>query len=224
MRRSVILSAAVALSALSNPAIASDRGFYLGFDIGQGSVDSDQRALDRSLVNAFAQLGVAVLSGSSEVSEDALTYGVILGYQFLPYLALEASYIDMGEFEYKARGTLSDGGGTAPGNFSISASGKAPTLSALGILPFADTWSVFGRLGVAFADVDYDVRLTVADQRASLSESDSSQNFLWGAGVGYTAGPWTSRVEYQQIQDLGSDSVTGKGDGSRIVFAAIYKF
>lgn len=43
-------------------------------------------------------------------------------------------------------------------------------------------------------------------------------------GLGYRAGQWTTRLEYQQAQDVGENSILGKADVSRIVLGAIYRF
>jgi hypothetical protein len=36
--------------------------------------------------------------------------------------------------------------------------------------------------------------------------------------------PRTTRLEYQQAQDVGENSILGKADVSRIVLGAIYRF
>lgn len=222
--RTVISAAVLAsLVGLSAPAVA-DSGFYVGFDLGQGSVDADQGGLDGTLIDAFDSVGLDVLDGTSSVSEDGFSYGLILGYQFLPYLAVEASYVDVGRLEYRARGTVSDGISTAEGRYGMDAEAKGPTLSALGILPFADYWSVYGRLGVFFADVKYEQSLTIDGASGSASDSSSSENLFWGVGAGYTQASWTLRLEYQQYMDLGDEDVAGEADASRITIGAIYSF
>ena len=115
MRRFIFAALAVA-GAIGTANAGEEAGFYVGFDAGQSSVDLDQRGLDNSLISIFNDLGFAVLDGSSETSEDSFTYGLILGYQVLPWLALEATYMDLGEAEYKARGTISDGVATISSN------------------------------------------------------------------------------------------------------------
>ncbi len=220
--RSILLG--LALLAASGAARAEDRGFYVGVDIGQANVSSDQRALDASLVYAFNQLGLDIVNGSSDVGEDSLTYGLLVGYQILPYLAVEASYIDAGEFQYRARGTVTDGVTSGDGHFALDAAAKGPTVSVLGILPFANDWRVFGRVGMLFARTSYDYKVTIDDSVGTSGLSRSSENFLWGVGVGYTSGVWTSRIEYQQIQDMGDKDITGQVDSSRVTYSAIYRF
>ena len=96
--------------------------------------------------------------------------------------------------------------------------------SALGILPFAESWQVYGRVGMYFAGNDLDVTVSSGDEGASGEDSDNTQEFYWGVGGGYTAGQWTTRLEYQQYMDVGDDSTTGETDISRITLGAIYRF
>lgn len=223
MRTAISAVLFASLASVASPALA-DRGFYVGFDIGQANLDDDKRGLDNSLIAIADLYGYSVVNATSDVSDTSLTYGLILGYQFLPYLAVEASYMDAGEFEYRARGTLTDGFSSVNGQLGIDASAKGPTLSVLGILPFAGAWNVYGRLGVFFADVDYEISVAAGGLSASDSLSRSSENFLYGVGLGYTAAQWTTRLEYQVATDLGDDDVAGKADGSRFTIGAIYQF
>jgi opacity protein-like surface antigen len=223
MRRFIVAALAVA-GAIGTANAGEEAGFYVGFDAGQSSVDLDQRGLDNSLIGLFNDLGFAVLDGSSETSEDSFTFGLILGYQVLPWLALEATYMDLGEAEYKARGTISDGVAVASSRFDFKGSAKGPAVSVIGMYPFANGWSVLGRAGMVFTDIDYDINVSVEDQSSSQSISRSNENFLWGAGVGFTALPWTVRLEYQQISDLGDKDVAGEADGSRVTLATIFRF
>ena len=57
----------------------------------------------------------------------------------------------------------------------------------------------------------------------SFSDSSTSQSFLWGAGLGYTRGRWTSRLDYQQFTDVGDENGLGEVDVDRITFSAIYR-
>src|SRR5512141_1287257 len=210
---------------IAAPANAGDDlHWYMGFDFGQATIDLDQHALDSSVIGAFNAFGLSVVSGSSEVSKDSLTYGVTFGYQPWRYLALEAGYSDFGNAEYKARATLTDGTTTFAGKLKLTGDAKGPVLSVLGILPIGKTWSLYGRAGVLFAHTSYDATATVDEESASAGSSDNSTDFLWGAGFGYTGGPWTTRVEYQQALDVGSSSGIGQPNISRITIGAIYHF
>jgi len=219
-----ILALAVLAALTSTPAVAEDRGFYWGFDLGQYQHDLDQNALDSMLVDDLDSVGLTVLSGSSQTSEDGFTWGLTLGYQFFRYLAVEAAWVDLGSSEYKASVDATDGVDVYALDTKITADSAGATLSALGILPFAESWQVYGRVGMYFASNDLDVTVSSGDVGASGEDSDNTQEFYWGVGGGYTAGHWTTRLEYQQYMDVGDDSTTGEADISRITLGAIYRF
>jgi opacity protein-like surface antigen len=220
-----ILALAVLAALTSTPAVAEDRGFYWGFDLGQYQHDLDQNDIDNSLVDSLESEGYEVLSGRSETSEDGFTWGLTLGYQFFRYLAVEAAWVDLGSSEYKASVEVGDEGFIIPLDTKITTDSAGATLSALGILPFATNWQVYGRAGVYFANNDLEVRVSSGDLSAPPGEdSDNTQEFYWGVGGGYTAGQWTTRLEYQQYMDVGDDSTIGEANISRITLGAIYRF
>ncbi len=120
------LFALVGLSALiATPAMAADsgywdsgrddRGFYVGADLGQYNWSLDENALNQSVVDTLGDLGLNVIDGASETSEDGFTWGLILGYQLLPFLAFEAAYVDLGSAEYKSNVDVTDGTNTSRG-------------------------------------------------------------------------------------------------------------
>lgn len=218
--------ALLGLAALvSTPAIAAERGFYFGMDVGQYAYDLDQRGIDRMVEDTVADVGLAVIDGQSETSEDGFTYGIILGYQILPYLAVEAAYVDLGDAEYKARGVVTDGVTTAEMNAQLTAESSGPTLSVLGILPvFASGWEVYGRAGVYFASNDVEASVAIDGISESASDSSNSTEFLWGVGAGYTRGDWTVRLDFQQFTDVGDSDSSGDVNVNRIVLGAVYRY
>ena len=217
--------ALLTLAALaSSPALAAERGFYAGLDLGQASYDLDRRDIDSQIVDAFDSLGLAVLSGSSSSSEDGFTYGITLGYQILPYLAVEASYVDLDDAEYRGNATVTDGVGTADFRTQVTTESSGPALSVLGILPLPRNWEVYARAGVYFSSTDVTARLSSGDVVSAASDSSNSEEFLWGAGVGYSRDQWTVRLDYQQYTDVGDEDVLGEVNVDRIAFSALYRF
>lgn len=221
MRRFVAL-AGLALFAAA-PANAADSGFYAGFDVGGYSHDLDANGLGRQVGNALGDLGLTVSNASSDTSEDGFTYGVLVGYQVLPYLAVEAAYVDLGDAEYKSRATVSDGISSADLAARVTTESSGPSVSALGILPFMKGWEAHARAGVYFSSNDATARLAIEGLEQSASDSSNSTEFLWGAGIGYTRGNYTGRLDYQQYVDVG-DSRTGEASIDRITFVAIVRF
>jgi outer membrane protein OmpA-like peptidoglycan-associated protein len=200
------------------------RGFYWGFDLGQSAYDLDRADLDSQLADTLQLAGINVLSGSSETSEDGFTYGIILGWQFLPWLAVEAAYVDLGDAEYKSNTVITDGVTTADLRTTLTAESAGPTLSALGILPLGKGWDIYGRVGAYFGSNDATAAVSLDGIPADLDDSSSSQTFLWGGGVGYTRGHWTARLDYQKFTDVGDDNGFGEVDVDRITFAGLYRF
>jgi len=139
MKRLIALAGLAVLAAA--PASAGDRGFYAGFDLGQYSHDLDANGISRQFDAALGGLGLTTSNFSSDTSEDGFTYGVLVGYQFLPYVAVEAAYVDLGDAEYKGRATVSDGVTSADMNAQYTTESSGPSLSVLGILPFMKTWA-----------------------------------------------------------------------------------
>jgi len=213
------------LAALAaSPSIAAERGFYAGFDLGQSRYDLDLRDIDGRVVDAFDSLGLSVLSGESSTSEDGFTYGITFGYQILPYLAVEASYVDLDDAEYRGSATVTDGVSAADFRTQVTTESSGPALSVLGILPLPRNWEVYARAGLYFSNTDVTAQLSSGDLVSSASDSSSSEEFLWGAGVGYSRDRWTVRLDYQQYTDVGDEDVLGEVNIDRIAFSALYRF
>jgi OOP family OmpA-OmpF porin len=202
---------------------AADTGFYAGLDFGQYSHDLDANGYGRQIDGALGDLGLTVSNASSDTSEDGFTYGVLVGYQFRPYLAVEAAYVDLGDAEFKRNATVSDGVTSADLRAAVTTESSGPSLSALGILPFMKGWEVHARAGVYFSSNDATARLAVDGLEETASDSSNSTEFVWGAGIGYTRGNYTTRLDYQQYTDVG-DSSTGEANIDRITLVAIFRF
>lgn len=81
--------------------------------------------------------------GSTHVGFNALSkssdtaYGALLGYQYNQNFAIEGEYTDLGRFTTAA---------------AVTGKSSVWGLSAMGILPFENRFSAFGKLGVARSD------------------------------------------------------------------------
>ncbi|MCU0255506.1 MAG: outer membrane beta-barrel protein [Vicinamibacterales bacterium] len=205
------------------PANAVDRGFYAGLDVGQHSYDLDANDLGRQVDGALGDVGLTLSNATSDTSEDGFTYGVLVGYQFLPYLAVEAAYVDLGDAEFKRNGTVSDGVTSGDLRARLNTESSGPSLSALGILPFLKGWEAHARAGVYFGSNDATASLAIDGVEDSASDSTNSTEFVWGAGIGYTRGKYTCRLDYQQYVDVG-DSSSGETNIDRLTVVAIGRF
>ena len=92
--------ALLSLAALGTaPAMAAERGFYVGADAGEVSYGLDRGDTEQRFDDAFSAAGLTVVDASSSTSEDGFTYSITVGYQFLPYLAVEAAWVDLDNAE-----------------------------------------------------------------------------------------------------------------------------
>jgi outer membrane immunogenic protein len=111
---------------------------------------------------------------------DDTSWKVFAGWRFTPVLAVELDYIDLGDADDNV------------GNIKVGAeiNGIAPYFVAT--LPLG-IFEIFGKVGYYFYDVKID-----ADNRKILD--DSSEDFVYGAGVGLTfLEHVNARVEYEII-------------------------
>lgn len=223
MKSRIALSVIAALASM--PALAAEpTGLYFGFDLGQSSFDVDMTDAENELLGWLDDEGLDVLEASTETSDSAFTWGLHLGYQIWRYVAVEAGYVDLGEAEYKARGVVTDGLDVYDIEIASNMDSSGFVVSALGMVPIGSSgWDVFGRIGMYFGSNDVEGSLTVNEAFETATDDTSSESFMWGAGISYTSGQWTSRIEYQQYTDVGEDGDFQGLDVDRIVFGAVYR-
>ena len=152
--------------------------------------------------------------------EEGTSWGVGGGYRFNRYLALEASYVNLGTLN--ATHTMNTpaflGGGTLTFHRELETTG--PALAAFGILPIADSWELFVRAGIMFADTDLTTRFN--GSRNSIS-FDSEPTTL-GAGAQFDwQDHWSARLEFQRSFDVGGDDVASEADVDAVSLAVIYR-
>src|ERR1700753_2588399 len=100
-RKGVCLPVLVAVVGASTaaPALAGN-GFYIGATAGSSLFHEDKSDFDNAIQDAFSQNGLTVISGDSSLDKSSFTFGGVIGYQFVPQLAIEASYTDLGKLRY----------------------------------------------------------------------------------------------------------------------------
>ena len=183
------LSALAALALTASMAARADvqPGFYMGAGFGSTKIDDD---------------------GFDDIDFDDSDTGfkVFGGYSFNQYFAVEATYFDFGE----ASGSFDDFGDTV--NFDVGVSGLAA--SAVGMLPVADMFTLFGKIGYASYDIDAHVDIVGV---GSGSSSESESDLMYGAGAALSFGQFEARAEYEMI------NVDG-GDANMISLSGLYRF
>ena len=243
MRKSLTLIAAAVMVATS--ATAAERsGFYIGGDVGQSNWNVTQKDADAWAAGVADLLGnvVAVTPDKGKLSDTDTTYSLFIGYQIVPWLAVEASWMDLGNETIKATGrydyglhpSLDPDYGLYSANAKFESSGWA--VSALPMLPIGESWNLFGRLGYYMGDNKVAASFAAQDYytlgntpvgtpyEAKDHVTDNSGSFLWGAGVSYTWNQRVSmRVEYDNVADV-AETGGHKTDVERFTLGLVYRF
>lgn len=163
-----------------------DEGLYAGAGLGHSKLDND--TLD--LLGDFG--------ASTDDSDTA--YKLFVGYRFNPNFAVEASYLDFGDFT--ASGILNG----EPANAKASADGFGFAL--VGRLPIQGGFSIHGKLGMVAWDGEVSASFTDGNgDRWNLSASEDGTDPFYGIGVEYEVERILLRAEYERydISESGED-------------------
>ena len=197
MMKRLIATAALA-TLVASPALAQsypgvpDEGVYIGTALGQSKQKFD-------LAQYYRDQGVPNVSDDNTDT----AFKLFVGYQFNPNFAVEAGYVDFGDFEANARTVV--GGIPVTGSSKLSFDGF--TAALVGKLPIQDGFSVYGKLGMIAWDAD----VTENVQALGLSQSDSygedGTDPFYGIGAEYVVNQVMMRLEFERydISDSGED-------------------
>ena len=185
--RLAILGLATAM-AFTGPAFAQDASFYLGGSIGQAEAEGVCDDLQTIVT------GIGTVSSCDEKDSAWKLFG---GYQFNRHFAIEASYFDYG--------SVSASGQTFGVPFRITGDATAFGLAAVGILPVANHFSLFGKLGLLRTEVD----VTGSGAGGAGSESDSETGLHVGIGLMFDLGRnFSIRAEWERNDEAEIDMMS----------------
>ena len=211
MKKTLLCAVLGAALAPCGQAFAQDetKGFYAGVSAGQskfkGACDSG---------------GGATITNCKDTDTAWKIFG---GYQFTPNLAVELGYNDFGRISGDA--TLALGGSSFTGNAKIEAT--AFELTGVGALPLGHQFSLYGKLGVYYAETKASANVqqtTPPFASGSSSQSDNNSNLTFGLGARYDfTRNIAVRAEWQRFSKVGSDQ-TGKGDIDVLAIGGLYRF
>jgi OOP family OmpA-OmpF porin len=207
-RLALPVCAALAVAAgAAAPAYGAEQGWYVGTGIGYSKADIKDEAIDSAL--SIAAPGATTTSVVK--NDDSIYYKLFLGYSFTSFLALEAHAFRLGEFGYDAS--------TTAGKFSGEVDMWGGSLDLLGIVPFGDSWRVFGRIGAiaAKSTVKYTGVGTIPN------EEDTKWGWKAGAGIGYEFESGVGfRAEYEYFS---VDTAVGDEIKTHVISGtALYRF
>jgi len=154
---------------------AADTGFYVGGSFGQSKVN------DFNGADIDAELSLLGLTSSTSTDDTDTGWKAFAGYRFMKYLAVEGAYTNFGEATANSIVTA-----PSAGVVNTTLESDAWTLSALGILPLGDRFSLFGRVGVNFWNIDVSATGTGSGGTATASDSDDGTDWVYGVGATYS--------------------------------------
>lgn len=198
-------------AALNIPfAIAEDSGWYIGGNIGQSRAKIDDIGITRNL------LGGGFITTSIVDDKRDSGYKLFGGYQFNKNVALEGGYFDLGQFGYVATVVPA---GTLTGRIRL----KGVNIDAVGILPISEQFSVFGRVGLNYAQAKDNFVGTGFVNVLNPNPSKSDLNYKFGIGLQYAFTPaFGMRLEAERYRI--DDAVGNKGDIDLLSLGLTYKF
>jgi OmpA-OmpF porin, OOP family len=168
-----------------------DAGWLVGGSFGQSKIDCDTSGIP---------------GASCDDSDTA--WRIFGGYQFNRHVAVELGYSTLGEASISLAGARA------------TVEAKAWDVMAVGILPVADRFSVYGKLGWFKADTDLSTNIP-----GTANGSDSSSGLTYAIGVGYDFSKnFGLRAEWQQYKDVGGDNSGGESDVDVMSIGVVYRF
>lgn len=201
----------VALAAIVSPcAMADDAGWYIGGSVGQSKAKIDDARISSGLLGSgFTTTAIA--------NDDRDTgYKILGGYKFNKNFAVEGSYVDLGEFGFKATTVPA---GTLNGNIKL----RALNLDAVATLPITEKFSIFGRLGVNYAQARDSFSGSGLVSVLNQNPSKRDTNYKAGMGVQYDfTQSLAMRVEAERYRV--NDAIGNKGDIDLVSIGLIYRF
>ena len=158
----LIVAAGVATAPILG-ALAADNptGPYVGAGVGQFNLKMDSL---RDVPGAVSTI---------RDSNDNAWKGFV-GYRFLPFLGVEAAYINLGRPGDRFTATGSNG------NYNVKVSGFAASL--IGTVPVGPV-ELFGKIGQYYYDVD--TRIDLDSPGPDVRSKHSHNDFMWGGGVSF---------------------------------------
>jgi len=199
------------LAAIASPfAAADDMGWYGGVNVGQSRAKIDDGGITSKLLGS----GLATSSISNDDRDTG--YKIFGGYKFNRNFAVEGGYFDLGRFGFSATTVPA---GTLNGNIRL----KGLNLDAVGILPITEKFSVFGRVGVDYAEARDSFSGTGAVNVLNPNPSKRAANIKFGGGLQYDfTEALAMRLEAERYRI--DDAVGNKGDIDLVSVGLVYRF
>jgi hypothetical protein len=221
MRAAFIAACLYAGSALGVP----PPGFYAGADI--GFVDPTVGAGGGIVVMAPGLFPVGVLPDQTRSEGSETSWSVAIGYRMNRYLAGELVYVDFGPVDIVEVYDLCEEICAIDPSVAIvdtASHVKGPLISVLGILPMGERFEVFARAGVLFGAQELNLTSGPGVLRGPRLRN-AVEPWVFGAGIAFHPGSrWSARVEYQSVEELPANAITGSVRQERYALGLGWRF
>jgi OOP family OmpA-OmpF porin len=199
---------------LTASAQAAEPGWYIvGFGGESSASGSSQDQMDANLVDIFERAGQDVVSLTSSIDDSDTGIGLAGGYQLNDHFAMEFAYVDLGSVDYRATATVTDGVDQADADVSLSNSASGPVLSAMGILPIGERFSVYGRIGLSLMTAKGTARITLNGATDKASQSSQKTDPVYGIGAEFSLSRnFAVRLAWDRYPNVGTQDVAGDID------------
>ena len=196
---------------------AEDTPWYIGVAGGATEITDFPTPDDvRDAVGQEIDIGNANFPQENSLDDRDTAWKLFMGYNFNPYIGLEAFYADLGEANAKwSAAYLSGfpfiGGGKVGGSVDYSA--ETVGLYLVASYPFTERFSFHGKAGAHYYDAEVTVKafsegLAFVDTSISKTADDTGTDFVFGAGLVYDFSPrWGVTVEWERFSGVGFEGV-----------------
>jgi OOP family OmpA-OmpF porin len=193
-------------------AVAQEPHWYGGASVGQSRARIDDAQITSKLLSTG--------QSTSSITDDNRDFGYKLlgGYKFNRNFAVEGGYFNLGEFGFTSTTTPT---GSLSGRLKV----HGLNLDAVGTLPLANDFSLFGRVGVQFAKTEDNFSSTGQVVVLDSNPSTTQANLKIGAGVQYDVGQHgglSVRAEWERYRI--NDAVGSRGGIDLVSVGLIYLF
>lgn len=220
-------------SAIADSATADSGKWYIGAGAGQSSYDNWSSSDITTLRDEFGSgLGIVNFNGAQSTDSDDTTFGFKLfgGYSFHKNIAVEFSYINMGEVEANssASGTFYDAmNNSVDGDLFATAKAEveAITLDVALNYPITSVIELIAKAGIYGADtkLELDANSSLSTEYFSYSNTAGSSGLHYGIGANFKLTDVIGlRAEWERLDQV--EAHGGENDVDLISAAVIYTF
>lgn len=244
MKKLILLNPLILVAALvyAPGVLAKNSGLYLGLGVGRPSTTIEDLTAQSTLVpDLFTTQPTAASTTNNKSS--ATTWMAFGGYQFNRYLALEALYAPLGEYNRafvsnfvrvdpgkpKYNGLTIIGQGTFETTDKLNVDGFG--LTALVKAPLTIRWAVFAKYGIfrwraqLTGSTIFYPNLTAKPSSLPYDVKDSGYSPILGIGASYNLPHGvTLRAEWMHINSVGGTLSTGNAAVNSFAFGAQFNF